>query len=349
MNNFSLYSIDKTIADSTVSINGLLAPITWVIDIVAAEWDRCLAEMHGHPLQSAAWGDAKVRAGEPPDQRLMGLYQGKAVCMARVEVRKIPIIGRAAWIPKGPVYAVNVCVQKIHNLLLCELKRLGYILVLETPYTFRDVAPGWRYQSNQFQTLVIDLKQNIESIWTKFPAKLRSQISSAERKGLIISESIDPDKIAMFYQICLGVSGQKGFDLPGSLELMIQLIVNRESSIISAVNIKFLIAMVGEKMVGGYIFITIGESTHTLWSAYDRSSKFSGVSDSILWHHIKYSSNHDTSYLDQEGIDKNKNPTTYEFKRKFGGTETDLPGLHIYALSLLGKVALAVGRRMGRI
>src|SRR3990172_8170347 len=33
--------------------------LTWNTDLPAAVWDRRLAEMRGHPLQSALWGDAR--------------------------------------------------------------------------------------------------------------------------------------------------------------------------------------------------------------------------------------------------------------------------------------------------
>jgi lipid II:glycine glycyltransferase (peptidoglycan interpeptide bridge formation enzyme) len=52
---------------------------------------------------------------------------------------------------------------------------------------------------------------------------------------------------------------------------------------------------------------------------------------------------------DLEGIDPERNPGTYRFKIKMGGRPVELPGKRAYPLGAAGRVALSVGRWMGKL
>ena len=110
-----------------------------------------------------------------------------------------------------------------------------------------------------------------------------------------------------------------------------------------------LMACVGDQMLGGYIFIRAGSSTHTIWSAYDRTHGISGCSDLIVWTHIQQAIAAGCVRFDQEGIDKELNPSTYAFKKKFGGEENQVPGIHSYPLGIRGWLGLEAGRRLRRL
>lgn len=323
--------------------------IAWVANSSAAEWDQGLACLRGHPLQSAVWGEARRRAGEPQDLRLMAVAGGEPLCMARVEQRVVPFLGRTAWIPKGPVYAAGAATAELHAALLRQLRRLGFILVLETPYRACDVAPGWDHQGPGYQTMVVDLQGDCEAIWSGLPNKLRSQIRSAERKGVVVAETSEETRIEQFYALCSRVSKDKGFVLPGSRELMRELLLGRRDAPDSPTSAQLLAAVSDGKLVAAHVFMRVGTSTHTLWAGHDRAFGVSGASDLVVWKHMRDSITAGCTRFDQEGIDKGRNPSTYAFKRKFGGTECEVPGMHAYVLSLRGRIALAAGRRLGRL
>jgi peptidoglycan pentaglycine glycine transferase (the first glycine) len=316
----------------------------WESKVSSLDWDKKLAELKGHPLQSALWGDAKTRSGGASDLRLMYKSDDKVMCMARIEHRRIPGLGRVAWIPKGPVFASDAPIQQIHIALKSELSRRGFIASLMTPYKEIDVAKDFKYKTSSYHTIVTDLEQSADNVWERFPAKLRSQIRSAQRKGVTIELTTDNDWIEKFYDLCIEVSGTKGFELPGSFNLMLELLLGSKQEINSPVTAELIIAKHQNDISAGYFFIRSGDSLHNIWSAYNRNLGVSGASDLIVWEAIKRSIEYGCKKYDQEGIDKEKNITTYLFKKKFGGSEMEIPGLHAYPLSLRGEIAIGVGR-----
>jgi len=323
--------------------------IEWIADLPGIEWDRQLAEWQGHPLQSALWGDARDRAGDPPHLRLLGLAANRPVCLARIEQRRIPAFGQVAWISKGPTYAPGAEISAVHAALVAELRRRGFILALETPYSSLHVASKWHHRGPLNQTLILDLEDSEDAIWAKLPAKVRSQIRSAERKGVVVQETRNSSEVTQFHAICASISRLKGFELPGSRELMHQLVSACPYPADSPVKVRMLIARLGETIVGGYAFFTIGRRTHTIWSGFERASGVSGASDLLVWSTMRLSFRAGVRSFDQEGIDKKNNPSTFNFKRKFCDNEIYVPGLHAYALGVRGALALRIGHLLGKI
>lgn len=279
----------------------------------------------------------------------MGLAKGLPVCMARIEQRRVRGLGRAAWIPKGPVYAVGADVAALHADLLRQLRRHGFMVALETPYRASDVAPAWNHQGAAYRTIVVDLPRDSEAVWSGLPGKLRSQIRSAERKGVVVGETSEEADIDEFYGLCSRVSEDKGFRLPGSHELMRELLRADRNQPGAPAGARLLAAFSEGQLIAAHVFMRVGNSTHTLWAGCDRSRGISGASDLVVWQHMHEAIAAGCTRFDQEGIDKECNPTTYAFKRKFGGVECEVPGLHAYALNLRGRIALAVGRRLGKL
>lgn len=335
-----------------LAVPGALAgceAFAWVTDPPEAEWDRLLADLAGHPLQSAAWGGARVAAGEPRDLRLVAMVGGMPQCMARIERRRVPLLGQAAWIPKGPAYAPGADKALLHAALLAQLRVHGFILALETPYRPGDVAPAWRHRGPDYQTIVVDLERQSEAVWASLPGKLRSQIRSAERKGVVVRETSETEHVSQFYELCSRVSETKGFDLPGSRELMLELLRAGRVRPGAGAGATLVAAFSKGQLIAGHVFMRVGRSTHTLWAGHDRERGISGASDLVVWQHMRDAIAAGCTRFDQEGIDKERNPTTYAFKRKFGGVECDVPGLHAYPLNLRGRLALAAARRMGKL
>jgi hypothetical protein len=63
-----------------------------------------LAALDGHPLQSAAWGDARRAVEGIEELRLAAFIGDEPVLLARVELR--PVLGeRGGWVPRGPAAA----------------------------------------------------------------------------------------------------------------------------------------------------------------------------------------------------------------------------------------------------
>src|SRR3990167_11552058 len=100
----------------------------WLEESDSGKWDYALAELSGHPLQSALWGDAKKKIDGISDKRLAFYDNDRLTALVRIENRGLNPVAKIAWIPRGPVlapYCDQVTLQKV---LLYEIKKMGYII-----------------------------------------------------------------------------------------------------------------------------------------------------------------------------------------------------------------------------
>ena len=106
---------------------------------------------------------------------------------------------------------------------------------------------------------------------------------------------------------------------------------------------------VGGKLAGGALVAKSGRHLHYFWGASDRRFSKCRVSEAIQWQIIQDGVASSMERYDLEGIDPVGNPGVYEFKRKLGGTEVVLQGMEVSPLSWVGRVAVGVGRRLGKL
>ena len=106
---------------------------------------------------------------------------------------------------------------------------------------------------------------------------------------------------------------------------------------------------VGGELAAGAIVARSGGHLHYLWGASDRRFSKYRVSEAIQWQIIQDGVASSMERYDLEGIDPVGNPGVYEFKRKLGGTEVVLQGMEVSPLSWVGRVAVGVGRRLGKL
>jgi len=100
----------------------------------SADWDRALADLGGHPLQSALWGDARARIDGIENHRWAALLDGRPVLMARFEVRRVLRLGRVAWLPRGPTMAAGEVSGVLYDEFLDRLRQQGYMLSIDDAY-----------------------------------------------------------------------------------------------------------------------------------------------------------------------------------------------------------------------
>jgi hypothetical protein len=92
-------------------------------------------------------------------------------------------------------------------------------------------------------------------------------------------------------------------------------------------------------LVSGYLSIRVGDRLHNIWNGTDRAYARQCPGEAVLWHQVAWAIDSGVRAYDQEGIDESNNPGCYQFKKRLGGEEIELPGLRAYPLGSLGRVA----------
>jgi len=320
----------------------------WLTDCSAPEWDRQLALLGGHPLQSALWGDARAAVDGIPNQRWAAADpDGKFVLMARVETRRIPALGGAAWIPRGPATTRCESLEDAHRELLDRLRADGYLICIDDQYPERFVSTaGGKQLLPVPHTIRIDLAIGKDRLLAELDSQWRYGVRAAQRAGVVVARTTEAGAISDFYALCKRVSKAKAFELPGSDSLMRTLCATGHGP--DAEGVLFL-AKQDQHIAAGALVMRCGRSAHYMWGATDREFPKLRAGEAVQWAVIEWCLENGLRTYDLEGIEPQGNPGTSQFKRKMGGKEAILPGKIAYPLNNAGKIALKAGRLLGKI
>jgi hypothetical protein len=306
------------------------------------QWDHELASFGGHPLQSTLWGNARHKV-DGISQLLLEYRteNGEVTGLARIEVRTVSFLVKIAWVPKGPVLPHDEA-GIAEASLRAELKRRGFIVCITDRYAISQTPHPQRPR-----TIWLDLTLGLEALLKGFDSRMRWGVRRALREGVIIHTTTKTAEVSTFFHLCNALSVSKGFPLPGSEALMLELI--RASLPDGEVGMSLYVGEVGGEIASGVIVAKSGQHLHYFWGASDRRFSQYRVSEAIQWQIIQDGVASGMERYDLEGIDPVGNPGVYEFKLKLGGTEVNLQGVEASPLSWVGRVALSVGRRLGKL
>lgn len=292
-------------------------------------WNRQCASDNGHPLQSMVWGEALERAEGRVSEYISGGI-GKNRWLARVEERTHRVLGKVAWVARGPVTSNKESLPIILDEISRCLKKKGFSLIIFRPW-LKDSDMTWaklkaagimKYRGRD-DTIWIDLESGLDIAWGRLEKGWRYGVRKARRQGVEISWKTDNDSIENFFRMCTHVSYQKGFSLPGSLGLVQEIFKDdKESGICS----RLVTASVDGEMAAGAIVMGSGERLHYMWGFTDKSKSFLRAGELVQWEIIEWAVQEGYKVYDLEGIDKKNNLGTYRFKKKMGGEEVVLCG-----------------------
>ena len=312
----------------------------------SGKWDQLLSELNGHPLQSALWGDARKKVEGMDDLRLAYFDYGGPFFMARIEVRKASIIGKVAWIPRGPIFTPELHNRKkIEEELTEILKNKGFCLAISDSYEVMS-EPLKLNDSKQVKTIIIDLNIGILELERRLSSQFRSRIRKANKLQVNIEQSTNKSDVSTFFNLCQDLSQTKEFKLPGSEKILQELIKGSKNS---DIEMRLFLAKVNGAIGGGLVIAKSGNHIHFIWGAADRSYSKYRVSEAVQWGVIEWAIEKGCSVYDLEGIDPINNFGVYQFKKKMGGDAVVLRGKTSKTLNFKGKVLNFVAHRMGRI
>ena len=311
----------------------------WTNDHPASDWDAKLATLNGHPLQSACWGEARRAVDGLESLYLMFGEPGHPLGMARVETRKLPLLGNVAWIPRGSTITNGVNFSEVEVTLHRALREYGFALAITDSYTEA-------HAGSDVRTIWIDLKQGIEALKKRIDKQWMYGVRRAAREGVEVRLATTQEEVRIFFNMCLGISRDKSFELPGS-EALMQLLLRHSTA--PDQDMRLFLAIHEGKISAGAFVARSGQHAHYLWGAADRALSRQRVGEAVQWAAIEWAVSHGCTRYDLEGIDPVNNPGVYAFKKKMGGDEVMLCGKSIQSLNMCGKLIELAGRLTGKI
>lgn len=300
------------------------------------DWDDLVASMEGHPLQTTVWGNARELVDGINQLKLIALKNEVILGLARIEIRRLRLLGGIGWMPRGPVISQLANRTELTASLRLELKKRGLAVCASSPWIV-DVSEN-SYQ----QTIQIDLTVGESSLFTKLDSQFRYGVRKSRKVGVVVRLSQERQEIERFFKLCEDISRMKTFDLPGSKELLLELISSSPSD---AVEVGFFVADLGGNLAGGAVVIRCGKNAHYLWGAVDRNYSKFRAGEAVQWAVIEWALASGCDMYDLEGIDPVRNPGTYRFKKKMGGRIVGIVRPELFGTSWLGRLAAPALRK----
>jgi peptidoglycan pentaglycine glycine transferase (the first glycine) len=313
-------------------------------DLTSTEWDTELARLGGHPWQSALWGDAKREVDGIADHRWLLRHDGAVAAMARFEERRIPGLGKVAWMPRGPTLAHTPAGGvEFEPEFLARLKQEGFVLAVTNPWRRIPESEGSdKSHEESPRTIWIDLALGKEQLWKNLHQEWRRGVGKARREGVVVETTRDVVLIEKYFELCSLISQMKKFELRTSTAL-IKLLTETGNADAEA---HLFVARCADKIAAGAFVFRCGRSIHYFGGASDRAYSRKHPGEALHWAIVEWGLAHGCKCYDLEGIDPKDNPGTYAFKKKMGGEEILLADRRVHAIDVRGRFLAPLVKRV---
>lgn len=322
--------------------------LEWEKDPPATDWDRVLAELGGHPLQSCRWGDARHAVDGIVQHRWLARRAGQPVWMIRVEERKT-FGAKIAWAPRGPAGRTAAMSLSVPPGFDARLRAEGFSLLVSDPWIEiggGNSADGKGGASGRPRTIWLDLSLGKDGIFKRMHEHVRNGIRRAAKAGVQVETTQDRERIDEFAALCASISKRKGFELRLTAALIDRLLCDSRSR--NDVDAVLFLALQRGRLGAGLFILRVGRSAHLIGAATDRALRRDRVGEACQWGVIEWAIARGCTRYDLEGIDPVNNPSVYEFKKRLGGEEVILCGHEHRPLNLLGRAMSGFIRLGGR-
>ncbi len=266
------------------------------------------------------------------DQEIIGL--------ADVRIKHIPVIGGGiGYVNGGPMVRRNTDgqweVERLRTVLAglvdYYVKKKKFVLRIQPPLgpdywngilgkTFLDMGCSSHRQSHR--TIVLDLSPSLELIRKRFKQKWRNCLNSAEKKDLTVKTGTDEMFFSTFVHLYQEMRGRKDFSVDLSPEFYGQVQKNLTD------NEQFLVSIVykNDQPVAGHVSSILGDTCVYLLGATIAEGLKNKAAYIAQWSVIQTAKEEGCQFYDLGGIDPDKNPGVYHFKKGMGGEEVTAPG-----------------------
>jgi peptidoglycan pentaglycine glycine transferase (the first glycine) len=186
----------------------------------ALNWDRAVANLGGHLLQSWQWGEFKAQHGWSPIRLLLSV-SGRPKIGAQLLFRRAGVIS-VAYVPRGPL-AAELTASELAAFTRAideECRRRRSIAVLIEPDTHElplSLGRSQLWKSNHVvvqprRTIKVFIGQSDEALLAQMKPKTRYNVRLAQRRGVTVRVGSMSD-VPVFYSMLQETAGRDGFGI----------------------------------------------------------------------------------------------------------------------------------------
>ena len=311
----------------------------WQVEVdcaTQAEWSQIL-DLFDDANFYQTWAYGAVRWGEKNlshlvlkrEDEVLGIAQIRIVRPTRLKfgmayLRWGPLFERRGR-PLDPEVAVNMARALEEEYID---KRKLFLRILPNAFVgspraemiqsaFSAFTPEPLDADNMYRTFVLDLAPAVEELRKNLDAKWRNHLKRSEKNGLNVVAGIGSDEYRIFCQIYNQMRKRKTFDTTVDVEEFGRI----QEDLPESQRMRILICQDKGAAVAGLVTTAIGDSAIYLLRATNEEGLKSQGAYLLQWTMIKWLKGNGIRWYDLGGIDPERNPGVYSFKRGFSGAD----------------------------
>lgn len=300
------------------------------------EWSEFLEQFEDANLYQT-WSYGAVRWGEANLSHLVLRRNGEVVALAQLRILCPRFVKRGvAYLRWGPLCQLRgqepdpAVLHRMASALHQEyvVKRRLFLRILPNAFAASPRAQLFRTVFSRFQrsaanadnrerTLRLDLSPPLEELRQRLDQKWRNQLNRAEKNGLTIIEGSGAAEYQVFLQVYTKMMSRKQFDTTVNVHEFARI----GEDLPVGLQLKILICEHQGKPGSAIVCSAMGNTgIYLLGATHDGGANTKGAY-LLQWTMIRWLKENGFRYYDLGGIDPEKNPGVYHFKRGFSGQD----------------------------
>jgi hypothetical protein len=182
---------------------------------------------------------------------------------------------------------------------------------------FSSFTPEPLVAENTYRTFVVDLAPKVEELRKNLDAKWRNHLKRAEKNGLNVVAGTGSDKYRIFCQIYNQMRKRKSFETTVDVEEFGRI----QEDLPESQRMRILLCQEQGEFIAGLVTSAMGNSAIYLLGATNDEGLKSQGAYLLQWTMIKWFKERGVRWYDLGGIDPERNPGVYSFKRGFSGAD----------------------------
>jgi FemAB family len=325
------------------------------------EWNELLP-VFGDASIYQTWAYGAAHWGEKNLSHLIVRREGRVVAMAQFRILRLRLLKRgiayARWGPlcrsaepaadrknlTATMRAIKEEYAARRRLLVSilpgvfERDREGEVLCEVLRETGFSARTGCRPQ----RTIRLDLTPSLEALRKGLDPKWRNKLNGAGRNGLSIVEGTGDELYAAFAQAYREMLARKKFEEGISVDSFARV----QRRLPESLKMRILLCQKGGKTLNGVVVAVTGDTAiYLLGATTDEGTKAKG-SYLLQWRAIEWLKERGVLWYDLGGVDPERNPGGYDFKKGFGGEDVCRVGEYRFSASAVSSAAVSGAERL---
>jgi len=306
-------------------------------------WQRLAAGFEDHNYRQLwDFGTACARRAGAISEHVAIWEENELLGLSDVRVKRLPVLGTGiAYVNGGPLIRManrrDRCQRRLHTALESlvghYVRDRKLVLRIQPPVigdsktdylseAFQNAGYAINEQHPHYRTILLDISLPLNDIRKQFAQKWRNCLNNAERQGVTIETSTDGKAFSTFLELFNTLLARKGFDT----ELHASFYEEVQHGLSDGEKFQVSLAFKEEQPIAGHVSSMLGDTCVYLLGATNELGLKRKAAYLLQWSVIQTAKKRSCRWYDLGGIDPEKNPGVYHFKRGMGGVDVTAPG-----------------------